>query len=196
MARKKISAMTAASAYTGSNEFYELVQGGNTRQGSHALLKTYFDTLYAPPVKYARLSDVKSASTDGGTFTSGAWQTRTLNTEVDADSIVTLSGNQFTLGAGTYRIAAIAPACAVEVHQARLQNITDGTTTLLGQSAYSRSPAFVQVNAVVVGEFTIAGTKTFELQHRCHATATTSGFGVGVAWGDNEFSVVELWKTA
>lgn len=48
MARKKISDMTAASAYTGSNEFYELVQGGNTRKGSHALLKTYFDTLYAP----------------------------------------------------------------------------------------------------------------------------------------------------
>lgn len=46
MADKKISEMTAASAYTGANEFYEIVQGGNTRQGSHALLKTYFDTLY------------------------------------------------------------------------------------------------------------------------------------------------------
>lgn len=48
MARKKISEMTAASAYTGANEFYEIVQGGNTRQGSHALLKAYFDTLYSP----------------------------------------------------------------------------------------------------------------------------------------------------
>lgn len=48
MADKKISEMTAASAYTGANEFYEVVQGGNTRQGSHALLKAYFDTLYAP----------------------------------------------------------------------------------------------------------------------------------------------------
>lgn len=46
MADKKISEMTVASAYTGANEFYEIVQGGNTRQGSHALLKTYFDTLY------------------------------------------------------------------------------------------------------------------------------------------------------
>lgn len=48
MARKKISELTAASAYTGASEYYEVVQGGNSRQGSHALLKTYFDTLYAP----------------------------------------------------------------------------------------------------------------------------------------------------
>ena len=48
MADKKISEMTAASAYTGANEFYEIVQGGNTRQGSHDLLKDYLDTLYAP----------------------------------------------------------------------------------------------------------------------------------------------------
>jgi hypothetical protein len=41
MADKKISEMTAASAYTGTNEFYEMVQGGNTRQGSHALLKRH-----------------------------------------------------------------------------------------------------------------------------------------------------------
>jgi len=52
MADKKISGMTAASAYTGANEFYEIVQGGNTRQGSHALLKAYFDTLYAPTASY------------------------------------------------------------------------------------------------------------------------------------------------
>lgn len=50
MADKKISEMAAASAYTGANEFYEIVQGGNTRQGSHALLKTYLDTLYSPAV--------------------------------------------------------------------------------------------------------------------------------------------------
>lgn len=48
MADKKISEMTAASAYTGANEFYEIVQGGNTRQGSHDLLKDYLDTLYLP----------------------------------------------------------------------------------------------------------------------------------------------------
>ena len=53
MADKKISEMTAASAYTGANEFYEIVQGGNTRQGSHELLKTYLDTLYAPAVATA-----------------------------------------------------------------------------------------------------------------------------------------------
>lgn len=52
MADKKISEMTAASAYTGANEFYEIVQGGNTRQGSHDLLKDYLDTLYPAKKTY------------------------------------------------------------------------------------------------------------------------------------------------
>ena len=67
MARKKISDMTAASAYTGSNEFYELVQGGSTRKGSHALLKTYFDTIY--PV-YTAPASVTPTFTGFGTVSS------------------------------------------------------------------------------------------------------------------------------
>lgn len=67
MARKKISLMTPASAYTGADELYELVQGGNTVQGSHALLKAYFDTLYAATGSV--LQEV-TATDAGGTTTS------------------------------------------------------------------------------------------------------------------------------
>ena len=49
--------------------------------------------------------------TNGGTFTSGAFRTRDSNTEVaDPDNIVSISSNQFTLGAGNYLIEASAPA--------------------------------------------------------------------------------------
>ena len=67
MADKKISEMTAASAYTGTNEFYEIVQGGNTRQGSHDLLKAYFDTLYAPA--QVRFTSTAQTITSGGSLT-------------------------------------------------------------------------------------------------------------------------------
>ncbi len=49
--------------------------------------------------------DEKAANTSGGTFTSGAWQTRTLNTlTVNDDGIASLSDDQITLPAGTYEI--------------------------------------------------------------------------------------------
>ena len=75
---------------------------------------------------YAIIGDQKSAGTEGGTFTSGAWQTRDLNTEIsDPDGIISISSNQFTLAAGTYLVNASAPAHKVNGHQIRLYNTTD-----------------------------------------------------------------------
>ena len=46
---------------------------------------------------YAIIADVKASNADGGTFTSGAWRTRDLNTEItDPDGIVSIYSNQFT----------------------------------------------------------------------------------------------------
>ena len=56
-------------------------------------------------VSYAIIAEQQSAGTEAGTFTSGAWRTRSLNTEItDPDGIVSLSSNGFTLQAGTYFI--------------------------------------------------------------------------------------------
>lgn len=147
---------------------------------------------------YIVLRDEKTSGTGGGTFTSGAWQTRTLNTEsVDTGSHCTLSSNQFTLSAGTYRIQASAPACQVAVHQARLQNVTDGTTTIVGTSEFNTNGAqYAQTRSVVSGRFTIATSKTFELQHRCSTTRSTYGFGFGATLTTEVYSVVELWREA
>lgn len=158
--------------------------------------KTYFDTLYEPVTYYAKLSDVKSAGTAGGTFNSGAWQTRDLNTkDSDANSIVTLSSNQFTLQAGTYRIRAEARAFQVEIHKIKLRNITDSTDVIIGINAYTRQPYNGENASSLCGKFTIAGAKTFELQHRSTASFATEGFGVAANFGVSEvYSVVELWK--
>ena len=146
---------------------------------------------------YILIRDEKSSGTHGGTFTSGAWRTRDLNTEVvDTGSHASVASNQITLAAGTYRADIFAPGNGVTGHRARLQNITDGTTVLLGSSAYApnTSPSGLSYS-VVKGRFTIASTKTLEVQHYCSSTFSTYGFGVALGDGTNEiYTIVELTR--
>jgi len=154
--------------------------------------------LYGWIDSYVQLQDQKVANTAGGDFTSGAWRTRTLNTEVkDADAVCSLAANQFTLLAGTYRIQARAAASSCNGHKLRLYNITDAAVVanLLGESGYAGAANnnYAQLN----GEFVIAGTKAFELQHRCSLTQNYSGMGVATNIGEIEvYSDVQLWKVA
>ena len=113
----------------------------------------------------------------------------------DSGSNCTLAANQITLAAGTYRVQATAPAYNVDQHQIQLQNITDGTTAVLGQNANAVYDATypTQTCAHLSGEFTIASAKTFELQHKCNR-AIANGLGTPTAWGDEVYTVVELNK--
>lgn len=142
------------------------------------------------------LRDEKAQNTSGGTFTSGAARTRTLNTEaVDTGNHCSLSSNQFTLDAGTYRIRAIAPAFAVGRNQAWLQNVTDGTTVIVGTSAYAQSTtALSSSESFIEGRFTIASSKTFEIQHRCQTTVATYGFGVESNFTTEVYTTVRIEK--
>jgi len=149
-----------------------------------------------PPI--AILQDQKSQNTSGGTFTSGAWRTRDLNTEVsDGAGIVALSSNQFTPIAGTYRIHVRCPAYGVERNQSRLQNVTAATTTITGSSTYG-SPggsAADEVDSIIEGIFTANGTDAFEVQHRCQTT-NALGFGVEANFGTEVYTTVVLERIA
>jgi hypothetical protein len=141
---------------------------------------------------FAFLSDTKAANTQGGTFTSGAWQTRTLNTEdYDPDGIVSISSNQFTLQAGTYLIKASAPAYHVDRHKIKVVNMTDTSDAIIGTSAYTTSATGdVQTRSFAQGIITIASAKAFEIQHRAETTQATNGMGIA-----NNFSVSEIYTT-
>ena len=143
------------------------------------------------------LEDQKSSGTDGGTATSGSWQTRDLNTEVtDVNSNCSLSSNQFTLDAGTYDIVWRAPAgIAVNRHQSRLQNISDGSTELTGSTARCLDGG-TQTDSVGRGRFTIASSKTFEIQHQNESTVATSGFGEAASFTTEVYTTVWLRKVA
>lgn len=149
--------------------------------------------------KYILLFDRKSYGASGGTFTSGAWRTRDLNSiEVDDTGEVTLASNQFTLPAGTYEIHAIAPAYRVDGHQARLRNVSDSESVLFSGSGNCPSGGDQQF-VHILGKFTISSSKTFELQHFCNTTKSGDGFGQRAQLSGQSplqeiFSMVELRK--
>lgn len=149
--------------------------------------------------QYILIREEQTNGTAGGTFTSGAYRTRVLNTTVQdtGGHVVSLSSNQITLAAGTYRIEVKAPARYVDNNKLRLQNVTDSATLLLGQNALALSgtAALSGATAHLSGRFTIAASKAIEVQHQCQTTRATDGFGNACSFGDTEvYTVVELWK--
>lgn len=146
---------------------------------------------------YAIICDQKASTVNGGTFTAGAYRTRDLNTKIaDPDSIVSIASNQFTLGAGSYFIEAIAPAFKVDRHNLRLYNATDSTVVQLGLALYAVPTYNANNFATLFARVTIAGSTAFEIQHRCDATASTNGFGVSNNWDASIFTVVKIFKEA
>jgi hypothetical protein len=148
---------------------------------------------------FIHVQDQKSSGTDGGTFTSGAWRTRDLNTIVNNDILgASLSSNQITLPSGTYYIEADVPSFAVNENRVRLYNMTDAISTLLSTNSYNDTVGLGHANSTLRGRFTISALKTFEIQHISVATKSTTGFGLSRA----SFSVIEIytdvkiWKIA
>ncbi len=134
------------------------------------------------------IKDVKAAATDGGTATSGAWQTRDLNTQTGDTTFASVSSNQIVIDAGTYDIEIIAPAYKVDSHSCKLRNVTDSTDTIIGTLSYNDSATNVITNSIAMGRFTIASTKTFEVQHQVGTTNAGDGWGIG-----NGFSVSSVY---
>lgn len=131
---------------------------------------------------YAQIQDQKTAGTDGGTCTTGAWRTRDLNTEVYDDIGVTISSNQVTLPIGTYRVRAQSESRGANRARLKFYNITDTADTILGNSIFTADNQLT-----FDGRFRITASKTFEVQHYCETTSSV-GFGSGT-----NFSVVEIF---
>lgn len=147
---------------------------------------------------YIHLRHISTSGTGGGTFTSGAWQARSINQEVsDVGGFCSVSTPQFTLQAGTYRISVSAAAFAVGNHLIRLWDTNLGAMTLPGVAAVSVAGS--QTHSTLAGTFTIPVARAFELQHRCDATVASNGFGIDLgSWlgGNNTHCDIELWRQA
>ncbi len=218
MADTKISDLTAVTDVISTDE-YVLARAGTTKKidasdllVADAVAFTPAGTIAATDVQaaieevsveasagfsYVLIREQQTQNTQGGTFTSGAWQTRTLNTEsADTDGIATLGSNQITLAAGTYACMIVCPGAFCGKHQARLQNVTDAATLLIGTSTYSGSAnTDIVVNtSVIMGQFTIGASKALEVQHQCSTTRATDGFGVASNFTTEVYTVAQFWK--
>jgi len=148
-------------------------------------------------IKYATIKDEKSSSTAGGTFTSGSYLQRDLNTLDDPDTIgITLSADRFTLPAGEYFIRISAPAFDVQRHKAKLVRDPGGTPSdeIIGSSnVHINGQDFNHV--FVSGRVSVAVAVDFEVQHRCTLTQAADGFGSPTTYGDVEvYTQVEILK--
>lgn len=142
-------------------------------------------------------TDQKVDTTDGGTFTSGSWRTRTLNTEQsDNGNFASIAANQINLQSGTYRIVASAPAQQVGFHQIRFRDVTNGATVAYGTSECAPNGTIIVTRSFILAEFTVVDDDTlFELQHQCLTTHSGSGLGLAVSMGGVEiYSQVQLFK--
>jgi len=130
--------------------------------------------------------DEKTSGTHGGTFTKDIQQTRTLNTVLTNQiSGAALSSNQITLPAGTYFIDATSPGDQVDNHKARLYDITNSATLIVGTSEDTSSTQGT-TRSMVKGFITLVGSTVTELQHFCQTTHNTEGFGAATSSGDVE----------
>lgn len=179
--------------------------GGNvaigTAGGLGALLINGFTAWHNGnfPFDVVVLQDQKAQNTDGGTFTAGAWQTRSLTTVVkDTGSICSLASNQFTIPAGTYLIYARLPAYAVNSHQAYLYN-TNASTAISGciSGTELASASDSSTNSIVMfSAFTLSVQRTLEIRHRCQTSKATTGWGVAANFTTEIYTTVVLIRIA
>lgn len=140
--------------------------------------------------KYIKIVDKKTFGTAGGTFTSGAWRTRDLNTiEKDDTTMVTVSSNQITLPAGTYEVDIMASAQACNSNRTRLYNITGSVTLLDGSTEYASATYAGKTNSYIKGKIILANTTVVEIQHYCTTTGT---YGTAM----NVSGIDEIYTTA
>lgn len=142
----------------------------------------------------ATIYDSKSIGTNGGTFTSGSWVLRDLNTvQSDPNGIVTIATNQILLAAGTYVFFVSCPAYAVGNHQARLYNVTSSSVVAEG-SVETTSGLSVQTRSVIKCSTTVVVPTVMEVQHQCTITKATNGLGLAGGMSNEIYTVVQVWS--
>jgi len=146
---------------------------------------------------YAIIADQKAQNTAGGTFTSGAWRTRDLNTEItDPDGIVSISSNEFTLAAGSYFIQWGASARRCDRQQTRLYDVTGTAEIEVGDCCYSRAADYGGNFSRGSVRVTPSGSNVYRIEHQCDTTSSADGLGLACNFTTEQYCTVEIFKEA
>ena len=188
--------ITGLTADTAPDRFADYVP---TYDASGTANKKVLAHLVAPGAPDILLEE-KPTSGTAATAISSSYTKRVIDTETrDTPSAASISSGAFTLTAGTYYCEAWASiynsnvSVGVTDSRLRLRNTTDGTTTLSSDNV----PLYLYPSYgrhVLSGTFTIAGTKTFELQQRAASGTVTGGLAQSESSVNELFAQVKFWK--
>ena len=134
--------------------------------------------------------DQRASGIAGGTFPGFSWENRYLGVVLtNTITGASLYESTIILPAGTYYVEALLPAVGDTNHKGRLYNVSDSSVLAEGQNARGGA------SSIVVGWFTLLGTKTLLLQHRCGPN--NGSFGSALASGSVEvYADVRIWKVS
>lgn len=133
------------------------------------------------PISVAIICDEKATDSLGGSSTGDGELDRELNTTIsDPDSIVSISSNQFTLGAGTYLIEFSAPCYASNRHHVRLYDQTAGdyVTKSFGSSEFSPNSDNVQSRSFGANIVSPTSSNIYKIRHYTTTGVSNSGLGI------------------
>ncbi len=144
---------------------------------------------------YIRLHDSKASGTDGGSASAATWHKRDITEDVDTHDLCSVASSVITLQAGTYTFRILSTVYDVNRNKPRLRNTSDSTTPGNGLSAYCHSSYNQADVGVIIGRFTIASAKNFEVQFYCEQAKVNTGLGLSLSTGEEEvYTVAEFWK--
>lgn len=184
--------ITSINAGTGgSNTILRLNASGNLPALNGSLLTNL------PGFPYIKLSYTVVSGTISGTASSGAWNVIPLNTK-DSDTgsnVVSFTSSTIVLVSGTYDVFAMTNFYETNNSQARLQNTTDSATIFTGTSGHADSGTSPNVScSFIFGRFTIAASKNIQFQYQVQTTNNNSGFGAACSFGNEVYSLIQLYK--
>lgn len=137
----------------------------------------------------------QASGTSGGTVpTATMWATRPLNTLVQDDTgAASVASNTFTLPPGNWDIYASSSFYDIQRVRARLYNVTDSVTALLGSSEFTDAnfSAGAVTKSEIFGTLVLTSPKTFRLDYYSQDTES-GGYGLGVAVSTGD---VEIFAT-
>jgi len=194
-----VCTITAGTCTVGTTGTLALVQnaGGTLTFISASASVFVASGVAAATSSIAIFNETQSAATDGGTSVTGPFIKRTLNTTVqNGITGCSIASSVITLPAGTYLVQAQSPFVASSSTKIKLRNTTDSTDAVIGESDYMAATNG-GVTASLLGYFTIAGNKNFELQYRVSTALATFGLGVACNFGVSEiYSSITITKVA
>ena len=169
--------------------------------GGASAAPSWSDASAASGVPDVIIEDQKTSGSNGGNGVENAWTTRTLNTLYrNANSLATLSSNQFTLPAGSYYITARSPFYfSAGIMRIRLYNVTSSSVERLGYNAWAGAGSSPdrpnQIDALVEAYVTIASSTTFRIEYNVpNFQSVTAGLGTASNLGTEIFTSVSIWK--